>query len=176
MATTKKREVAATIESITEHFGTNLHGKKFAVWGLTTSLEINDACHTPGMQLIDWLLANGASVCVHAPNVYSEGPDTYGGDLEFVSGHWNAARKADALVVLSDSDQYRGADAGWLRWHLGQAVIFDAKNCMDAESLNYGSFTYYGVEDQSDMIFSISAFAEEKAALVGNEEALAHAA
>ena len=156
MTTTTTNDVAATINSITAHFGNDLREKRIAVWGLTSQSDIHDACESPAMEVVDWLLSQGARVCVHATDVVSECPDTNGENVEFESGRYDAIRNADALVVVSDDEQYRAVDAGWLRWNLAQPVIFDTVNCLTSDSLKYGDFAYYGSQpNTTPEVFSI---------------------
>ncbi|MDH3719480.1 MAG: UDP-glucose/GDP-mannose dehydrogenase family protein, partial [Planctomycetota bacterium] len=86
---------------IAKHFGSQLKGKKIAVWGLAFKPRTDDTREAPALVLIDRLLAAGAQVVVHDPEAMENVRADYGDRLTYCERQLDALRGADALAILT---------------------------------------------------------------------------
>lgn len=131
---------------ILSHFRGQILGRRFAIWG---SSEDNSECESTcnSMKLALRLSSLGASATCHFRH---ETLMLRNQRISAMTNKLDVVRKADALVVLADSSQYRGIswDPGLLAWLMNSLVIFDAVNCLEKESLRFGSTIYYNDLDR----------------------------
>jgi UDPglucose 6-dehydrogenase len=140
-----ERQKSVIPNKLFAHFRGDVAGKRIAVWGLAFKPGTDDIREAPALVLLDRLLAAGAEVVVHDPEAMDNVRAIYGDRLRYETNKWDAARKANALVVMTDWREYVGVDPGTLRWYLGDAVIFDGRNCLKRHELAYGDFLHYGI-------------------------------
>lgn len=139
------------VDKIVRHFGEDLSGRKFALWGLAFKPNTDDMRAAPSRIIVANLLARGAQVRVHDPVAMVEARRCFeldGLDLsrvQFCDSAMDAAQGADALVIATEWKAYRSPDFDILGSGLRQPVIFDGRNLYDpAEMVNTG-FAYEGV-------------------------------
>ncbi len=130
-------------EIISAHFDGDLLDTKIAVWGMGCHGS-PDHLNPETCVMINWLLERGADVVIHDRRLAHECVQMFQGRIQIVTSQWDAVRDADALVVAAAS--HGKIDAGWLRWHIGHAVLFDVAGAVDMESLRYSKFACYRIE------------------------------
>jgi UDPglucose 6-dehydrogenase len=132
---------------IQRHFGTNLKGKLFALWGLSFKPNTDDMREAPSRVLMEALWAAGASIQAYDPVAMEETQHIYGlrDDLRLVGTKEAALEKADALIICTEWKNFRAPDFVLLKSLLQQAVIFDGRNLYDPERLREYGFEYYAV-------------------------------
>ncbi len=108
-------------------------GKRIAVWGLAFKPNTDDMREAPSLVLIDQLLSAGATVAAHDP-VAMHAPSGY-----------EALEGADALVVVTDWNEYRHPDFARMKSLLRGAVIVDGRNLYDARKMRALGFTYESI-------------------------------
>src|SRR5262249_42256809 len=96
------------------------------------------------------LLNAEVTLRVHDPkamdNIRDFFKDRLGKDrLVYCKGPYEAAQGADALVIVTEWDEYRKADLAKLKTLLGGHVIFDGRNIFDPATAAEAGFTYYPV-------------------------------
>jgi len=135
------------VEKIAKYYGDAIKGKKLAVWGLAFKPDTDDIREAPALDIIPDLLALGASVAAYDPEAMDNTRRHFGetGNLSFASSALEAARGADALVILTEWEEFRAPDFSALRDHLGQPVIFDGRNLYDLELPRQADFYYESI-------------------------------
>lgn len=131
---------------ITKHFGEDLSGKRFAFWGLAFKPNTDDMREAPAIVLSRALRAAGATVIAHDPEAMGEAKEHYIGDeIEYAATPMEAAVGADALVIITEWNEFRRPDFDALKSALKTPVIFDGRNIFPRTTLEDLGFTYHGV-------------------------------
>lgn len=132
---------------VRKHFGDDLTGKTFAVWGLSFKPNTDDMREASSRVLIEELWAAGATVHAYDPQAMEETQRIYGVRPDFVlCGTKEAALQgADALIICTEWQQFKAPDFDFLKQQLKTPVIFDGRNLFDPERLKQKGFSYYAI-------------------------------
>ncbi|CNK71481.1 UDP-glucose dehydrogenase [Yersinia aldovae ATCC 35236] len=134
-------------EFIERHFGSELAGKTFALWGLAFKPNTDDMREAPSRVLMETLWKAGAIIQAYDPEAMDEAQRIYGArdDLRLMGTKESALQGADALVICTEWQSFRAPDFDVIKSRLKQPIIFDGRNLYDPERLNSRGFTYYGI-------------------------------
>jgi len=133
-------------EMINAHYGGDLTGKRFAIWGLAFKPNTDDMREAPAIVVIEALLEAGATVCAHDPEAVDECKRHYLGDkIEYSASPLAALQGANALVVITEWNEFRRPDFDVVKEALTEPIIFDGRNIYPRETLETAGFTYYGI-------------------------------
>lgn len=132
---------------IKRHFGENLEGKTFAVWGLSFKPNTDDMREASSRILLQELWAAGAKVQAYDPEAMQEAQRIFGlrDDLALMGTKEAALHNADALVICTEWQSFRAPDFDAIKAGLKTPVIFDGRNLYDPERLENRGFIYYGI-------------------------------
>ena len=130
--------------------GGSARGARVAVWGLAFKPQTDDMRESPALALIDALLAHGAVVCAHDPAAMHEARRRLGDRVSFADSNYEALEGADALVVMTDWNEYRHPDFERIRGALARGVVVDARNLYDPARMRALGFTYRSVGRERD--------------------------
>ena len=120
----------------------DLRGRRIAVWGLAFKPQTDDMREAPALTLIERLLAAGATVVAHDPAAMHEAKRRIGDRIEYADQNYDALTGADALVVVTDWNEYRHPDFARIREALNRPVVIDGRNLYDAAKMRALGFTY----------------------------------
>ncbi len=140
-----ERQKRWLLEKAQKHFG-SLAGKTFAVWGLAFKPKTDDMREAPSITVIEGLLGNGAKVRAHDP-VAAEVAERlfHGRGVELSTTPYAAVEGADALMLVTEWNEFRQPDLARLKKLMKEPVLFDGRNVWDAKKAREAGFTYYGV-------------------------------
>jgi UDPglucose 6-dehydrogenase len=129
------------------HFGGKLDGLTVAVWGLSFKPNTDDMREAPSLNLIESLLSSGASVRAHDPEAAAEASEIFADRAGFktVTDPYEAAKDADALVLITEWKLYWAPDFQRLKQDMKQAVIVDGRNIWSPEVIRQRGITYYAI-------------------------------
>ncbi|MES2825533.1 MAG: UDP-glucose/GDP-mannose dehydrogenase family protein [Pseudomonadota bacterium] len=132
---------------VSQHFGDNLKGKTFAIWGLSFKPNTDDMREAPSRVLMEALWAAGAKVQAYDPVAMDETQHIYGSrdDLKLVGTKETALEKADALIICTEWKNFRAPDFDFIKSALINPVIFDGRNLYEPERMIEYGFEYYAV-------------------------------
>jgi UDPglucose 6-dehydrogenase len=130
---------------IAKHFGSQLKGKKIAVWGLAFKPRTDDVREAPALVLIDRLLAAGAQVVVHDPEAMENVRADYGDRLTYCERQLDALRGADALAILTEWGEFRHPDLKEMHSLMKTPLVFDGRNIFSLEQMRQAGFTYFSI-------------------------------
>jgi UDPglucose 6-dehydrogenase len=130
---------------INRHLGGEIKDKTIALWGLAFKPRTDDVREAPAMVLIDLLLKHGASLRVHDPEALANVRALYGDRLVYCDRPYGALEQADALVVVTEWNEFRNPDFEVMRRLMRQPVIFDGRNVFDPTRMAALGFTYHGI-------------------------------
>jgi UDPglucose 6-dehydrogenase len=131
---------------VKEHFGDDLSGKRFALWGLAFKPNTDDMREAPAVVVAKELLAAGATVVAFDPVAVKESRAHYLGDsIEYVETPMEALPGADALLLMTEWNEFRRPDFDEVKSSLRCPVVFDGRNVYKRKTLEGLGFTYYGI-------------------------------
>ncbi len=138
-------------KQISNEYGTDLRGRRFAVWGLSFKPGTDDMREASSVVLLKALIANGASVVAYDPVAATaarqELPSEWfrDGHLQIATDQYRALEDADALVLVTEWKPFRDPDFARMRGLLKTPRIFDGRNQYDPARLADLGFRYTGV-------------------------------
>lgn len=132
---------------IKQHFGDDLRGKTFALWGLSFKPNTDDMREASSRVLMEELWQAGAKVQAYDPEAMEETQRIYGlrDDLLLLGTKDAALNNADALIICTEWQNFRAPDFDLLKDKLRQPVIFDGRNLYEPERMQKRGFTYYAI-------------------------------
>jgi UDPglucose 6-dehydrogenase len=128
-----------------KHFGGNLKGKHFAMWGLSFKPETNDMREAPSLVICEQLLAAGATVTAYDPVAVEESKHMIGDKIAYAKDAYSALPGADALLLVTEWREFRVPDWDRVKKALRQPVVFDGRNIYSGPELRGMGFTYAGI-------------------------------
>jgi UDPglucose 6-dehydrogenase len=142
-----ERQKGVLAEKIVARFGADLAGRRFALWGLAFKPNTDDMREAPSRVVIEALRSRGAQVVGYDPVAMSEAGHIYRDDasVSFAASAIDAAKGADALVIMTEWKAFRSPDFEALRKALKSAVIFDGRNLYDPAVVRGHGFEYHAI-------------------------------
>ncbi|MGQ0800769.1 MAG: UDP-glucose dehydrogenase family protein [Pseudomarimonas sp.] len=134
-------------ELVLRHFGGDIAGKTFAVWGLAFKPNTDDMREASSRSLLDSLWAAGAKVRAHDPEAMPEAGRVFGdrNDLSLCDSPAAALQGADSLIVVTEWKAYWSPDFEAIRAALREPAIFDGRNIYDPSTVEAAGLAYYGI-------------------------------
>jgi len=132
------------IEKIQNHFHGELQGKTIAVLGLSFKPDTDDMRFAPSITIIEALISGGARVIAYDPVAIANAKKVLPKEVVFASSSYDAVID-DAVVVLTEWNEFRQLDMVKLAKGLKERVLFDGRNIYDPQTMKDLGYTYYGV-------------------------------
>lgn len=142
------------VKKISTHFPV-LRGKHFALWGLAFKPKTDDVREAPSLTIIEELIAQGATVCVYDPEavdtakialrqmgLYGDGKEK---GIRFASSNYDALSQADALIIVTEWNEFRRPNFSKMSELLKSPVIFDGRNLFEPAKMRRLGFVYHSV-------------------------------
>jgi UDPglucose 6-dehydrogenase len=136
------RQKKRLFEKLRAALGGELKGARVAIWGLAFKPNTDDMRDAPSITLIEALLAAGASVTAHDPAAIPEAKRRLGDAIQYASSNYDALPEADALVIVTDWNEYRHPDFSRIKAKLRRPIVIDGRNLYSAERMKSFGFTY----------------------------------
>jgi UDPglucose 6-dehydrogenase len=136
------RQKQRLYEKLVAALGTGVQGLHIALWGLAFKPNTDDMREAPALVLIDQLLAAGATVTAHDPAAMHEAERRVGGRIAFAETNYEALEGADALVVVTEWNEYRHPDFARIKATLRRPVLVDGRNLYEPSKMRALGFTY----------------------------------
>jgi UDPglucose 6-dehydrogenase len=134
------------LRKVDAHFGANLKGRTFGVWGLSFKPQTDDMREAPSIVVVNGLLERGAKVKVCDPVAMDEAKKHHFGDrVTYCKRNYEAIDGADALLVLTEWNEFRHPDFDRIKTLLKKPVIFDGRNVYVSYDLPRKGFDYTAV-------------------------------
>lgn len=133
------------VKKILKHFNNDVKGKHFMIWGLAFKPNTDDMREAPSIYIIRELTKLGAKVTAYDPAA-SENAKFYLGDsLEYAADQYSTMSNKDALLILTEWNEFRNPDFDLIKKKLKSPVIFDGRNVFDTKKIEELGFTYYSI-------------------------------
>ena len=140
-----ERQKSILFDKLSRHYSGELKGKTIAMWGLSFKPETDDMREAPALILIDKLTAARCKVKVYDPIAMNECRRRIGDKVEYCTDMYEAVVDADALLLVTEWNQFRMPSLPVLKKAMNSYVIIDGRNIYDAEYLTDNGFTYYKI-------------------------------
>ncbi len=140
-----ERQKAILVEKVKRHFGSDLTGLTFAVWGLAFKPRTDDMRDAPSITVIEALLKAGAKVQAFDPEAMDEGRKVFGERIVYAAHNYDALAGASALLILTEWNEFRRPDFRRIKELLKSPIIFDGRNIYDPSDLRKLGFRYYSI-------------------------------
>lgn len=147
--TVNARQKTILLPKIEAHFRGDLAGKRLAMWGLAFKPRTDDTREAPSRVMIDELLQRGATLVVHDPEGMPHIRHDYGDRLGYADAPYAALSNADALVIMTEWEEFRNPDFDAMRGLLRAPVVFDGRNIYEPANMVEHGFTYYSIGRQT---------------------------
>jgi len=127
------------------HFAGDLKDKVFALWGLAFKPRTDDMREAPSLVVIEELLAAGARIQAHDPEALKNARHIFGDRITYYATNYEALRGADALMILTEWNEFRHPNFQRIKAELRHPVIFDGRNLYDPQLMKAFEFNYYSI-------------------------------
>lgn len=153
------------VNRITHHFGHDLSGLKFAVWGLAFKPNTDDMREAPSRVIIQELLKLGAHVSAFDPLASKEGHEAVIYDnqdqalldrFSLADSAYAAASNADALLVVTEWKTFHHPDFEVLKECMNTPFILDGRNLYDPQMLQELGFAYQGIGRRNQLALNFN--------------------
>jgi UDPglucose 6-dehydrogenase len=141
---TNEAQKVVLVPRIAAHLG-GLAGKRVAVWGLAFKPRTDDMREAPAIAIVEALLAGGAQVAAYDPKAEARAHELFGDRIRLCGRAYEAVTGADALVVVTEWNEFREPDFPKIRSLMRQPAIFDGRNIYDPRQLRELGFHYEGI-------------------------------
>jgi UDPglucose 6-dehydrogenase len=140
-----QRQKNILAEKVIKRFGKTLKGKIFALWGLSFKPNTDDMREAPSIVIINRLMKLGAKIKAYDPVAINEAKKVFGGKVVYGKRGYEILKGADALVIVTEWNEFREPDFDKIKRLLKTPVIFDGRNIYNPSKLKEMGFEYYGI-------------------------------
>ncbi len=140
-----KKQKLVLVDKVLNHFGNDISGKKFAVWGLAFKPNTDDMREAPSIVIINKLLELEASVHAYDPEAMKNAKLYFGDKIVYADNEYDSLKDADALLILTEWNEFRNPDFNKLKAAMKGNVIFDGRNIFDIKRTTQHGFVHYSI-------------------------------
>jgi UDPglucose 6-dehydrogenase len=142
-----KEQKMVLVDKVKNHFGDNLQGLTFAIWGLSFKPKTDDMREAPSITIINALVDAGANIQAYDPAAMNEAKRIFGSQpkIHFATDEYDALKDADAMLLLTEWHQFRYPDFEKIKATLRQPIIFDGRNQYEPKMMKELGFKYYSI-------------------------------
>jgi len=134
------------VDKVVGHFGEDLSGLTFGVWGLSFKPQTDDMREAPSIDIINNLKARGAVFKVHDPVAMDVAKGVLGNEhIEYCENYYDVLNGVDALLLVTEWHQFRRPDFDKMKSLMKNAVIFDGRNQYELRRMEDRGFVYYSI-------------------------------
>ncbi len=133
------------VDKVQSHFGANLSGLTLAVWGLAFKPNTDDIREAPALVIIKKLIEAGAKVQCFDPEAMDNVRRYVKPEVTYAANRYDALDGADALLIVTEWNEFRTIDFDKVKTLLKQPVIFDGRNIFSLEEMENKGFHYHSI-------------------------------
>jgi UDPglucose 6-dehydrogenase len=145
VVTVNKLQGEHFVNKVLKHYNGNVKGKHFALWGLAFKPNTDDVRDAPAFTVIRELQKNGASVTAYDPEAMATTKAVLGDSIKYAKISYEALEGADALIIVTEWNEFRNPNFEKIRSLIKDPVIFDGRNLYDLDKLKDLNFVYYSI-------------------------------
>lgn len=140
-----EKQKSVMFKKVKAHFGENLSGLTFAVWGLSFKPKTDDMREAPSVVIIKALLKAGAKVRAFDPVAMEEAKHELKDSIVYAKDEYDALIDADGLLLITEWPEFRVPNFDVVERLMKQKVVFDGRNIYDKPELKAMGYAYYGI-------------------------------
>lgn len=140
-----EKQKSILFKKIRQHYGNDLKGKLFGIWGLSFKPATDDMREASSLVLIEALLEAGAKVKAYDPEAMGECRRKLGNRIEYAKNMYDALTGADAMVVVTEWQEFKVPKFTFIERALREKIIFDGRNIYNPEQMKEFGYKYYGI-------------------------------
>ena len=133
------------IDKILNYFDNDVKGKTFALWGLAFKPRTNDMREAPAITIVNTLLSKGAKIKAYDPKAMDEARRILPEEVEYSKNNYEALQGADALILVTEWNEFRRPDFDKIKNLLNNPVIFDGRNQYEPNRMAKRGFDYFSI-------------------------------
>ena len=141
------RQKTVLVDKIERHFGADLSGRTFALWGLAFKPNTDDMRDAPSVVIAKALVARGAKIQAYDPVALHEAQRILADvpDITYAASAGAALSGADALVIVTEWKEFKSPDFDAIKAALKSPLIFDGRNLYEPDQMRALGITYHGI-------------------------------
>lgn len=132
-------------QKVLSRLGEDLQGRRIGVWGLAFKPQTDDMRESPSLVIIEQLLAAGAEIVVYDPEAMHEAERSLGSRVTYATTALEAIQGADALVLVTEWNEFRAPDWDAVVAALRGRDVFDGRNIWEPEVVEGHGLRYTGI-------------------------------
>ena len=132
-------------QKVLSRLGEDLEGRRIGVWGLAFKPQTDDMREAPALVIIEQLLAAGAEIVVYDPEAMHEAKRSLGDRVTYATTALEAIQGADALVLVTEWNEFRAPDWSAVASALRGRDVFDGRNIWEPEVVEGHGLRYTGI-------------------------------
>ena len=141
-----KQQKKKLLNKVITHYGNDLLGKKFAIWGLSFKPETDDMREAPSIETIQGLIEHGATINAHDPVAIENAKKVLGSDkIVYVDDVYETLKDVDGLLIVTEWNQYKNVDIKKMKELMKELVIFDGRNIFNPRPMMDAGFFYTSI-------------------------------
>ncbi len=140
-----ENQKAIIFNKINAFYKGNLKDKKFALWGLAFKANTDDMREAPSLILIDKLTKAGAKIVAYDPEAMEESKRRIGDKINYADNQYEALTDADALIIMTEWQEFRVPKFRMVEKLLGEKIIFDGRNIYNPEEMKEFGYKYISI-------------------------------
>ena len=144
-----KKQRMLFVDKILNYYNNDIKDKTFAIWGLAFKPKTNDMREAPSITIINELLNKGAKIKVYDPKAFDLAKLIFGDKITYSKNAYDALIDSNALLLLTEWNEFRRPDFDRIKSLLKTPVIFDGRNQYDSNRLKNKGFSYFCVGKKS---------------------------
>jgi UDPglucose 6-dehydrogenase len=148
VASVNDRQKHVIGNKVKARFGSDLTGRKFAVWGLAFKPDTDDMRESSAIIIIRDLVEAGATVAAYDPKAAGEAKNRYLKDfpnIDYCESKYDALKNSDAMILVTEWKEFRSPDFYEIKKRLKMPLIFDGRNQYDAKLLDKIGIEYHQI-------------------------------
>ncbi len=144
-----EKQKTVLMPKIKNYFNSNITGKTFARWGLAFKPKTDDMREAPAIEMVNALISEGAKVNAYDPEAMKEAhwrfKDYVDKELKLFDKRYDALNNADALIIMTEWNEFREPDFLYIKELLNDAVIFDGRNLYNPGRMKKMGINYFSI-------------------------------
>ena len=123
------------IDKILKYYKNDIKGKTFAMWGLSFKPNTNDMREAPSITIVNKLYELGAKIVAYDPKASELAEKILGNKIKTIENKYDALKNADALIILTEWNEFKRPDFERIKNSLKCPVIFDGRNIYEPDRM-----------------------------------------
>ena len=140
-----ERQKRLLVRKLEYYYKGQLKNKVTVLWGLSFKPQTDDLRDAPSLVIMNALLEAGARVRAHDPIALARAKSLYPKKVEFFENCYDALKGGEALLIITEWNEFRRPDFPRMKSLMKTPVIFDGRNIYDPKALKEAGFKYFGM-------------------------------